>query len=106
MKLPKSMKINVKGKKWTLKFKDIVMIDGIPVAGSCCYRTRTIEIMIEQSKYELADTVIHEFMHAAAYENGIMGQSISMDQEHFIIYPCSDTIVENAAFLAKILKRV
>jgi hypothetical protein len=59
---PKTLTIN--GKPWKFKRLKRVIVDGVECDGSCCRRTKTLEVKRDlEGEYEL-EVVVHEIRHA------------------------------------------
>ncbi len=68
MKLPATLKIN--GFDWTVKESDAVAKEG-SVFGSCHHSTQTIYIDPSSTDQKKKQCLLHEIMHAVAWQSGL-----------------------------------
>jgi len=104
MKLPRT--IRIQGVRWRIKtVKNLTDESGFPLAGCCCFQTKTITVLVATKK-EMFLSLVHEAVHAISMQSGIHTLvTFSPDQEEIMAEQIANFALDHFGFLLRDSKK-
>lgn len=105
MKISSSLKI--RGNPWKIKFPTEVIMpdDGRSLLGLCDPNIHTISVKAGMSNFDTLETLIHEYIHACSYEQGLHDEVDSVI-EHMYVNAVAKDMAINSSFWKKLFQQL